>query len=414
MSRRNRWTRLSGAIVVLGLFATAAVARESTAGDECGTVLSPEGAQLGIERELRGDYLLDSRDVGPLQVRMAVHVVRTDAGTGGLQEQEVANSLEKANEDFAPLGISFVLEGEIDYIDSDAFFYDIDTLAEIDQLRETNVVDHALNVYFTENLANQSGFFCGISSFTWSPHQGVVLMNACIPAIWNPSTFTHELGHYFDLFHTHETAYGYECVDGSNCATAGDRICDTPADPRLNRCGVNGNDHCLDPYCVYTGAFLDPCHADPYEPSTDNFLAYSRASCRTAFTAEQSAKAAATLVNLRADHIIDTTGFEDEEVAADAGAAPLLRATVQNPVSERIACRLSSSEDQLVAARLLDASGRTVTRLLDDTLSAGTHGFQWDLDRRLPSGIYFLQIDSRPRSGAAGDPTITLPIVVVR
>ena len=36
-------------------------------------------------------------------------------------------------------------------------------------------------------------------------------------------TLTHELGHYFNLDHT------FEACDGANCATSGDRVCDTPA-----------------------------------------------------------------------------------------------------------------------------------------------------------------------------------------
>lgn len=41
----------------------------------------------------------------------------------------------------------------------------------------------------------------------------------------------HEFGHYFGLLHSAETRFGLERVDGSNCHEAGDRVCDTPADP---------------------------------------------------------------------------------------------------------------------------------------------------------------------------------------
>ncbi|MEZ4965935.1 MAG: M43 family zinc metalloprotease [Saprospiraceae bacterium] len=41
----------------------------------------------------------------------------------------------------------------------------------------------------------------------------------------------HEFGHYFGLLHTAETVFGLERVDGGNCTEAGDRVCDTPADP---------------------------------------------------------------------------------------------------------------------------------------------------------------------------------------
>ena len=44
-------------------------------------------------------------------------------------------------------------------------------------------------------------------------------------------SLSHLLGAFFGLYPTHETnANGVELVDGSNCSTAGDLICDTPAD----------------------------------------------------------------------------------------------------------------------------------------------------------------------------------------
>ena len=37
---------------------------------------------------------------------------------------------------------------------------------------------------------------------------------------------------FSDLYHTFEDyQFGKEKADGSNCAEAGDRLCDTPADP---------------------------------------------------------------------------------------------------------------------------------------------------------------------------------------
>ena len=100
------------------------------------------------------------------------------------------------------------------------------------------------------------------------------------------------MGHYFDLLHTHDTGYGQECVDGSNCNEAGDGICDTPADPGL------GTDN-VDSTCNYTGTETDPCHDDPYEPDTTNYLSYSPKACKSNFTDGQNLRAQATLVNLR-------------------------------------------------------------------------------------------------------------------
>ena len=63
----------------------------------------------------------------------------------------------------------------------------------------------------------------------------------------NGSTLPHEVGHFYGLPHTHDQ--GNELVNGSNCATAGDNFCDTPADPNLS--GV------VNSSCVYTGTATD-------------------------------------------------------------------------------------------------------------------------------------------------------------
>jgi hypothetical protein len=46
-------------------------------------------------------------------------------------------------------------------------------------------------------------------------------------------TLTHEMGHFLGLMHTHEDSFGKEHVDGTNCSTTGDLLCDTKADPKI-------------------------------------------------------------------------------------------------------------------------------------------------------------------------------------
>ena len=103
-----------------------------------------------------------------------------------------------------------------------------------------------------------------------------MLKNSCT---LNGSTFEHELGHYFGLYHTHETAFGSELVNGSNCSTRGDRLCDTPADPRLT--GNVDNDG-----CIYTGTGTD-ANGDSYSPSVANIMSYSSKECRVHFSDDQ-------------------------------------------------------------------------------------------------------------------------------
>ncbi len=360
----------------------------------CGTELSVDGAERHLEREERGDYRI-AFDARPdlLHVRTALHIVRTDDGLGGLSDVRLDAAIQKANEDLEPSGITLVPVGPVDYIDSDAFYYEIDTTEEIDRLRSTNSVEGAMNIYFTGNLANENGPICGISSFTWSPWQGVVIDNDCAPSSWNPSTFTHELGHYFDLLHTHETAYGLECVDGSNCAIAGDRICDTPADPRLNRCGLGGNEYCVDYDCGYTGDFLDSCHGNPFDPSTTNMMSYSRPTCRDEFTPEQSLKAMATLVNLRPDHLLNPAAIGSPTEIGGEERVVELQGPIPNPGAGDFLFRLRLGGEAAVRMRICDASGRVVAMLLDGRLDAGIHLVRWNPPANAPSAVFFLDLD---------------------
>ena len=150
-----------------------------------------------------------------------------------------------------------------------------------------DVVAGTINCYFV-----RSAPFCGISSFTTSPIQGIVYNNDCVALATNKSTFPHEIGHYFNLYHTHETAFGTECTNGSNCATAGDLVCDTPADPN-----VLGN---VSTACLWTGSATPPCGGSPpYNPPVRNFMSYSNKDCRDHFTAQQNSRALTTLNTLR-------------------------------------------------------------------------------------------------------------------
>lgn len=266
--------------------------------DDCGTVLRREDAQR-IPSPVNGrpDQALHGVPT-TIFVPLAFHVVRTSAGEGGLPADRSCEALDDLDGAFLGVAIRFYLAGPIDYIDDDDFYYNIDSMEEIDALRSTNPLPGTVNVYFTENLNQGSGRFCGISSFTWSRVQGVVMENDCTAVWWNHTTFPHEVGHYFDLLHTHETARGRECVDGSNCATAGDQLCDTPADPGLGTRNV-------DPACVYFGVETDPCHGDRYDPDTANYMSGSRPSCRTRYTPEQSGVARATLFGRRPELVHD-------------------------------------------------------------------------------------------------------------
>jgi hypothetical protein len=92
---------------------------------------------------------------------------------------------------------------------------------------------------------------------------------------------------------------GVELVDGSNCATDGDQLCDTPADPTLECDSTDpGYNVTAYPGCGYFGTETDP-NADSYSPDTHQFMSYSCKLCRDSWTPEGEARALNTLLTLR-------------------------------------------------------------------------------------------------------------------
>jgi hypothetical protein len=74
--------------------------------------------------------------------------------------------------------------------------------------------------------------------------------------------------------HTFDTAPGAELVNESNCATAGDLLCDTPAD--INPAPSSG--------CPWNLPTTDT-NGDFYTPIVGNIMSYHQ--CKTGFTIEQ-------------------------------------------------------------------------------------------------------------------------------
>ena len=99
--------------------------------------------------------------------------------------------------------------------------------------------DDAINVYLVNAYTNSSGIQDGVIGETYLPYAGNPTNNAISLKAFNSNNFNHtlahELGHYFNLMHTHEgTTYLTSPED--NCNERGDKICDTPQDALSDGC----------------------------------------------------------------------------------------------------------------------------------------------------------------------------------
>jgi hypothetical protein len=373
----------------------------------CGTIVTPEQAAaylIKIQNQVPGEGA--AAGAPPYYVPIAPHIVRQSDGTLGLSEARYNQAIADANLHFAGSGITFyTVPGGIDYIDSDAFYYDIDTYLEIDALRTTNAVPNAINIYFTEFLDYESGALCGISAFTFSSVQAIAMRNSCTAndsGLGNHSTFSHEIGHFFDLFHTHEPAFGSEYVDGSNCASAGDQLCDTPADPQLSSSTVSSGT------CTYTGSATDP-QGDPYAPDATLLMSYSLKHCRDNFSPESLTKVEATLVNDRPNLL--TSPVDAPSLAEGLADGIAISSPRPNPTSDLTEMRLSLPASAVVDAAVFDVRGARVRTIASGLFLAGNHMIGWDgrdeIGSRAAPGIYFARI-------ATGNQQVVRKIQLVR
>ena len=285
-----------------------ALALESNAQSKiCGTPIpKKEQRNLTIERRNQYNRALKSARTdtvkGVVYIPVRPHIVRKNDKTGGLPLFDLNNSLAICNKFFinAGKGIQFYIAGtEPNYVD-DSTLYDFnsgkkDTSGKTMEERITakNAVKNAVNVYFVGKLLADGKSLAGYAYFPTKEASS----NTCVMLNGQTndnSTFAHEFGHYFNLFHTFQsnndtipereliTRLSVETAKRkpANCDTKGDLICDTPADPFDRKPRVNN--------CVYADTTLKDANSDIFEPIMGNIMNYFECN-NDSFTPQQYA-----------------------------------------------------------------------------------------------------------------------------
>ena len=156
-----------------------------------------------------------------------VHIVKDTFGIPNILESQIQTRLGLATSLFSEVCVSFEI-CEFRYIDN--FQYNkLDPGFEWDQLQNEYHVKNHINMFFVKKTTTDSSF---------ATHGGIAILDEGGLVFKKNHSFriiTQQLGYYFGLFYTNHgstsTGSNSELVDGSNCATTGDLICDTPADP---------------------------------------------------------------------------------------------------------------------------------------------------------------------------------------
>ncbi len=236
-------------------------------------------------------------------VPITIHLVANNDGTKRLDTHRALILTCALNQKFAQADIHFYLN-DIKYINNSNF--NSNTAGVTGAMPNATKVANTINVYILGDTPTSD--ICGVyygSAVAQGTAGGspdiVVMSRGCA----NASTFSHEVGHFLTLPHTF---YGWEGntsgntgnapnwaerVDGLNCTSAGDQLCDTPPDYLFQRwsnanCEASGTQY-FSINGVNTPVELTDPTGTSFTVDGTNIMSYASNSCMTDFSVDQIA-----------------------------------------------------------------------------------------------------------------------------
>ncbi|KAK5659995.1 hypothetical protein OQA88_13461 [Cercophora sp. LCS_1] len=264
----------TAAIMVPAALGAVAEVRPRNRGFGCGTH-EPTPEQLAETQEIA---VMEAAQ-GPLEARQTVNVEvyfhilasSTSVADGYLTSTMVANQFKVLQDTFAPHGFTFTLKGT-NYTINSSWASDGAELAMKKALRKGTY--KTLNIYFHKTLGGNFGYCYFPTTVTTGSnnfyYDGCSILSSTVPGGSSTNynlgyTVTHEVGHWFGLYHTFQ----------GGCTGSGDQISDTPAQASASSGCPVGRDSCP------SQAGLDPI---------TNFMDYSYDTCYEEFTAGQKTR----------------------------------------------------------------------------------------------------------------------------
>jgi len=184
------------------------------------------------------------------------------------------------------------------------------------------------NIYIVNKIdeenctVNDGGWIAGYANFASSHGNGTdaSVMLACTYNDESSTTFTHELGHAFNLYHTFQGDNGgTQCPSGS-----GDFCDDTPLHIRFSEHAGYASNY---GNCAYAGA--NSCDAGTTQDHMLNYMDYSYDVCQNEFTADQKTRVTAAMTVQRSSYL---------ESNGNLSLVPPTTATVDFSSAATVAC----------------------------------------------------------------------------
>ncbi len=214
---------------------------------------------------------------------VVANVVITEGDTLGVEIDSIFAVMERVNELFEPICISFNI-CQLDTIEN--FNYDSVRVEEWDEMQVVYHQQRRINIFWVSQFDFEDEL-CGVTELggIGNTENGGLLMlkGECV----NEFAIAHELGRFFGVPYTFGDGEEQteELVRGENCETTGDLICDTPADPYTleddpaSLVAVENN-------CRFTDQSRDAAN-DWFTPHVANIMSYYPDECKCDFSDDQ-------------------------------------------------------------------------------------------------------------------------------
>jgi hypothetical protein len=347
---------------------------QSGAVDRCGAV--DDGAPNAM-RAPAMDKAQEPTVQATITIPVAFHVISTEVlkngvltRVGDVSMTRLDAQIQVLNKAFLPAGIQFTKLRVDRVLNPSWFTMTMGSTAEA-VCKRSIAFDpaHTLNIYTCGIPNGQIGWAYYPWAFAESSYlQGLVVHYGTLPggsvSHYNQGdTATHELGHYFGLYHTFEGGCGYP----------GDYVTDTPAEATpafgkpLNR-----------DTCPTLGT--DPIH---------NYMDYVDDSWMYEFTPGQLVRMNWALRAYRSSLTAPSLLFAEPATGGAAGgkSGTYLDGASPNPFNPTTSIRFTLDHETHVTLRIYDVAGHEMAQLLDGVRPAGEHRVVFE-GRGLASGVY--------------------------